>query len=262
MSVAAASVASLRVSPRAAPRISPRASPRAAFRELPYPCVAPHLIQAQALGPYPVQMSNPALTRTTVEVARDNAEISLLRTRLEEKAMLLLEYERRNNEMQGLFSDYQHRLGEAEGQMSQLRLQKVQLETEVRERDAKLQEQKAEIQMHLAQNAELLGIINTQASRNVVLDQLVLDLEHQKHEVEKSNHELANHNIELENKVKELEDVVKVWSWLSQEHQSFCEAESIEESNEKEGRKRIEAVAKVALFIRESWTSPQHPKIF
>jgi len=151
----------------------------------------------------------PGGVQEIVEVVRDDTEIAQLRTGLEEKAILISEYQRRNIEMQGHCGDYQRRLGDAEGQMSQLRLQKGQLEAELRDRDVKLEEQDAEIQMHIARNAELLGMINDQASRIVALDKLVVDLRSQKEEFEKKNHDLNKHNHELESKIQELENIIK-----------------------------------------------------
>lgn len=151
----------------------------------------------------------PGGVQEIVEIVRDDTEISLLRTALEEKAILISEYQRRNISMQGHCGEYQRRLGDAEGQMSQLRLQKVQLEAELRERDMKIEDQNAEIQMHIARNGELLAMINEQASRIVALDKLVIDLEHQNHELEKKNHDLTKHNHELEHKIHELEEIIK-----------------------------------------------------
>lgn len=148
----------------------------------------------------------------SVEPVLRGPAINFLRTGLEEKAALLVECQGRNIEMRGHSADYLHRLCDAEVQMSQLRLQTDQLKAELRARDAKLEEQNAELQLWASRNRELFAKADEQASQIGVLDGLVTHLHYQKRELNKKN------NGDLDQKIEELQDIIKQLRYYTEAH--------------------------------------------
>lgn len=112
-----------------------------------------------------------------VEVLRDDAEIFALRMELEEKSILVAEYQRRNAELQASKADLERRMGDTNGQIEQLRAERSQLQKIIEENQDTISQQQAEIELLLARNEELSATSAEQAQRIADLDNLVLDLE-------------------------------------------------------------------------------------
>lgn len=165
---------------------------------------------AAPVRPIEVRQAQPV-----VEIVRDMTEVLALRSQLEEKAILVVEYQRRNNELQAQKAQYERLLAEAEGQMSQLKTERVTLLNVIQDNQAKIMQLQAEIAELLSRNEDLVAVNAEQAQRIVALDSLVVDLElknaNQQTEIDalrKCNRELEQLAEQQAAKIAELERAV------------------------------------------------------
>lgn len=119
----------------------------------------------------------PGGVQEIIEFVRDDAEVLQLRLWLEEKEILVAEYQRRNIELQQQTQELSRRLNDTNGDIADLRSERAQLQKTIQENQATIAQQQAEIQELTARNQEL-GALNAEQAQHIAeLEDVAASLE-------------------------------------------------------------------------------------